>query len=55
MKAKTVILVAVIIFLGFWMVTDPSGMANIAKEGGSSAWTLTTDLFSGLIDFIKQL
>ena len=54
MTKKLVILVAVV-FLGFWMFTDPTGLADIAKDGSAKGWELTTDLFSATIDFIKQL
>jgi len=52
---KRVVTIVVVVFLGFWMFTDPSGLADMAKEGGSAAWVLATDLFTGVIDFIKQL
>lgn len=55
MNAKKVVTLVVIVFLGFWMFTDPTGLAKIAKEGADNGWTLATELFSAIIDFIKQL
>lgn len=55
MDAKKLVLVAVVVFLGFWMFTDPSGLAEVAKDGGSSGWALLTDGFRGLIRFIGEL
>ena len=55
MNAKKVVAVVVIVFLGFWMFTDPGGLARNAKDGGGWAWDLTTDVFTAVIDFIKQL
>jgi hypothetical protein len=51
MNAKKITLVVVIVFLGFWMLTEPSGMAD-AAEG---AWGLTEELFRGVIDFFGAL
>ena len=34
MNAKKVVTVVVIVFLGFWMFTDPDGLAQIVKDGG---------------------
>ena len=45
----------VILFLGFWLVQDPSGFASSAKETGSTLWDLLTQLFDSLISFIKSL
>ena len=42
----------VIVFLGFWMFTDPSGMADVAGSLGGSLWDGTTQLFAAVIDFI---
>ena len=55
MNAKKVVTVVVIVFLGFWMFTDPHGLAQNAKDGGGWAWDLTTDVFTAVIRFIKQL
>ncbi|NYJ00813.1 hypothetical protein HNR19_001511 [Nocardioides thalensis] len=55
MNAKKLIVVAIVVFLGFWMFTDPSGLADTAKEAGAGGWSLTTQLFTGLIDFIGEM
>ncbi|WP_162799205.1 hypothetical protein [Nocardioides sp. 616] len=55
MKAKKLILVLVVVFLGFWMFTDPSGLAEAAKSGAGQAWELTTELFRALINFFGAL
>jgi len=54
-NAKKVVTLVVIVFLGFWMFTDPSGLAQTAKDAADKGWSLTTDLFAAVIDFIKQL
>jgi hypothetical protein len=55
MNAKRVVTIVVIVFLGFWMFNDPSGLATSAKDAGGAVWSLATDLFTGVITFIKQL
>ncbi len=55
MSTKKIVTVVVIVFLGFWMFTDPSGLAQVAKDGSANAWSLSTDLFAAVIDFLKQL
>ncbi|GAB4005873.1 hypothetical protein [Nocardioides ultimimeridianus] len=52
MDAKKLIGVVVVVFLGFWMFTDPSGLAVTAKEAGSNGWHLATQGFTGVIDFV---
>jgi len=55
MDAKKLIAVVVIVFLGFWMFTDPNGLATTSKEAASNGWDLTTQGFGGVIDFVGAL
>jgi hypothetical protein len=55
MKAKKTILVVVVVFLGFWMLTDPHGLADTAQSAGGNGWELTEQLFTGVIDFFGAL
>lgn len=55
MDAKKLIGVVVIVFLGFWMFTDPDGLAATSKTLAAEGWSLTTQLFSGIIDFVGAL
>lgn len=52
---KKLIVVLLVVFLGFWMVSDPHGLAVTAQDGGSRLWGLTTDLFGSLIAFLREL
>ncbi|MEO7351314.1 MAG: hypothetical protein ABIR34_10605 [Marmoricola sp.] len=45
----------VLLFLGFWLVQDPSGFADSAKSTGSTLWDLLTQIFDSSIRFIKSL
>lgn len=56
MDAKKIAVVAVVVaFLGFWMLNDPAGLAETAKSAGSEGWSLTTDVFRGIISFLGEL
>lgn len=55
MNAKKAILALVIVFVGFWMFTDPNGLAEAAKAGGDKTWQLTQELFTAIIDFVDAL
>lgn len=55
MKNKKVLLLVVVLFLGFYMFKDPSGLADLAGNGAGEAWNLTTQLFDATIRFINEL
>ncbi len=55
MNVKKVAIALVVVFLGFWMFTDPNGLAEAAKSGADQAWVLTQQLFTAIIDFVGAL
>jgi hypothetical protein len=55
MNAKKAVLILVVVFLGFWMFTDPNGLANAARAGAGQTWNLATQLFRAVIDFVGAL
>ncbi|GAB2984434.1 hypothetical protein [Nocardioides montaniterrae] len=55
MDAKKLIGVVIVVFLGFWMFTDPNGLAVTAKDAGTKGWDLATQLFTGVISFVGAL
>ena len=55
MDAKKLIAVVVVVFLGFWMLNDPAGLADTAKSAGGEGWSVTEQLFTGVIDFVDTL
>ena len=55
MNAKKAVLIVVVVFLGFWMFTDPSGMAEASKSAASGTWNLAEDLFRAVIRFFGAL
>ena len=50
---KAVVAIAVL-FVGFWMFTDPSGLARAAESASTWTWDMTQQLFSSVIDFIGE-
>ena len=55
MSKKNLIMGAIVLLVGYWMFTDPSGLASTAQDGASSAMDLSGQAMEGLIDFIKQV
>ena len=55
MNAKKAFMAVVVVFLGFWMFTDPSGLADAAKSGASQTWNLAEQLFRAVIRFFGAL
>ena len=52
---KKALLLLVVVFLGFWMFTDPNGLADAAGSAAGTTWSLTQDLFRAIIDFVDAL
>ncbi|WP_432479609.1 hypothetical protein [Nocardioides sp. GXQ0305] len=55
MSAKKALLAVVVVFLGFWMFTDPGGLAGAAKAAAAQTWELAEDLFQAVIRFFGAL
>lgn len=55
MNAKKLLLGVVVVFLGFWMFTDPNGLAEAARSGGAQIWDLAVQLFQAIIEFLGAL
>ena len=55
MSAKKALLAVVVVFLGFWMFTDPGGLASAAKAAGTQTWALAQELFQAVIRFFGAL
>jgi hypothetical protein len=52
---KKALLVLVVLFLGFWMFTDPHGLAHATRSSAGETWNLSTSMFSALITFFRSL
>jgi hypothetical protein len=55
MNGKKALLALLVVFLGFWMFTDPSGLASAAKGGGESVWSMLVQVFGAVINFFDAL
>ena len=52
---KKLVLAVVVLFLGFWMFTDPHGLAHPTKDSAGQTWDLSTQMFSAVIKFLHAL
>ncbi len=49
------LLVVVVVFLGFWMFTDPHGLAHATKDSAGQTWDVSTQLFTAVIKYLRAL
>jgi hypothetical protein len=54
MSAKLIAAV-VVLFVGFWLFTDPRGLADFAGEGGSMIWSVTEQIFLSTMTFLREI
>ena len=52
---KKGVVLLVILFLGFWLVQDPNGFAQSAKDTIGTIWDLLMQVFDAIISFIKSI
>jgi len=45
----------VILFLGFWLVQDPNGLANSVQNAGTAIWNVLSTLFTSLREFFQSI
>ena len=45
----------VILFLGFWLVQDPNGLANSVQNAGNAIWDVLSTLFGSLREFLQSI
>lgn len=55
MNAKKLLLIVGVVFIGFWLLKDPQGLATVATEGGGAAWDITAGLFDAAITFVNEI
>jgi hypothetical protein len=49
------VLAVVVVFFGFWLFTDPHGLADFTQATGDSMWGWGQQLFTSLIEFLGDL
>ena len=52
---KKVVGLLLVVFLLFYMFTDPGGLATLAKDGGTALWELIQQLFAAIIRFLNAM
>jgi hypothetical protein len=52
---KKLVIVVVVVFLGFWLFTDPDGLAGATSGSANAIWGGAQQLFSSVIEFIGEL
>ena len=52
---KKVVIGLIVLFLGFWLVQAPNSLADFAQDGAAWVWSMTTRVFSSVIDFLGAL
>lgn len=52
---RKAVIALLVLFGGFWMVTDPHGLAQSAQTAGSNGADLTGELFTAMITFVREL
>ena len=55
MNPTKAVFALVVVVLGFWMFTDPHGLARAAGDGAGKAWELTHQLITTVVDFVVAL
>jgi len=52
---KKLLIAVLVVFFGFWLFTDPNGLAASSKTAGGSAWSATESMFEAVINFLRAL
>ena len=55
MNGKKALLAVVVVFLGFWMFTDPHGLTHATRGAAGQTWSLATQLFTAIINYVGAL
>lgn len=52
---KRGIVLLALVFIGYYMFTDPHGLAKVSTDGAAALWKALSHLFGALIDFINAI
>lgn len=52
---KVLITSVVVVFISFWLMTDPIGLGSATRGAGGQVWGFAKQLFGSVIDFITAL
>jgi hypothetical protein len=52
---KKLVLALVVLFIGFWLFTDPHGLAHATSSSAGQTWNASEQMFRALITFLHAL
>jgi hypothetical protein len=52
---KKLVLALVVLFIGFWLFTDPHGLAHATSSSAGQTWDLSEQMFRSVITFVHAL
>lgn len=52
---KKGVVLLLLVFVGYYLFTDPNGLATLAKNGGDKLWDGLVDLFQAIIRFLNAM
>ncbi|WP_188780717.1 hypothetical protein [Marmoricola endophyticus] len=52
---KKGVALVVVVFIGFYLFTDPTGLAGFTRDGADAIWSGLQRLFDALQQFIRTL
>lgn len=52
---KKLVLLLVVLFVGFFLVTQPDSAADLSQDALANGWRMLTQLFEAIIDFVNAL
>lgn len=54
-EVKKLVLLVVVLFIGFYLMTRPDSLADLSQDALSNGWQMLTRLFESVIDFVDAL
>jgi hypothetical protein len=52
---KKLAIAVVVLFLGFYLLREPTELANFTQNAGVALWEMVSTLFEAIIDFLDTL
>lgn len=54
MDKKKIFIGIAAVFLGWWFISNPSGMSGTVSDLAGGIWTVTTSVFTSVVDVINN-
>lgn len=52
---KKLVLLLVVVFVGFYLMTRPDSLADLSQGALANGWQMLTQLFESVIEFVDAL